>query len=168
MTQPALKKQSYEMSEPKREEPLLCAQLVLWYLQRSPFPSSHSHPALLLLTKRICFLCTHPASAWLRCCTKCSAADSFQHFTGHLASTRLPLSKGSSPTLGLPSGQLHPCGHTPLEPSLCPRVALIVFTPSLASKRFQLFTRIFLLYLDENVTLSRWRAAYKSGSIRSW
>lgn len=40
MMQSALKKRSYEMSEPKREEPLLCAWLVLWYLQRSPFPSS--------------------------------------------------------------------------------------------------------------------------------
>lgn len=146
----ALKKRRYEMFEPKREEPLLCAQLVLWYLQRSPFPSrcshpalpiqpfpsSHSHPARLLLSRRICFLCRHPASAWLRCCTKCSAADSSQHFTGHLASTGLPLSKGSFPTLLLPSGQLHPHGHTLLELSLCPRVALIVCTPSLDSKFF--------------------------------
>lgn len=98
------------------------------------FPFRHSHPARLLLSRRICFLCRHPVSAWLKCCTKCSAADSSQHFTGHLASTGLPLSKGSSPALLLPSGQLHPHGHTPLEPSLYPRVALMVFTPSLASK----------------------------------
>lgn len=162
--QPALKKWSYETFEPKREEPLCVPSLLCGTCR-----GAHSHPALLLLTRRICFLCTHPVSAWRRCLTKCSAADSSQHFTGHLASTWFPLSKGSSPILLLPSGQLHPHGHIPLEPSPCPRVALIIFTPCLSHPSFfELFTRIFLLYLAENVTPSRWRTAYKSGSIRSW
>lgn len=120
------------MFESKRAEPLWDARLTLCHLQRNLFPIQLS----CFLPGGVCFLCTDPASAWLRRFTKCSAAESFQHFTGPLAFARLPLSKGCSPTQQLPSGQLCPRGHTSPELSLRPLAALIVFTPSIPSRIF--------------------------------
>lgn len=143
----------------------LCAQLALWHLQRSPFPSSPPAPHQKDLL---------PLHAPCECLAKvphqmfsCWQLPAFHRsFGSHMVpSVQGLLSNPAAPFRPITSTWTHSSGAFPV-----PTGSFDSFhSLSLTSKFFfELFTRIFLLYLAENVTPSRWRTAYKSGSIRSW